>query len=91
MAMSTKDSIEDVPEAPHQPGQDFKFPKRSFGQKTVVHRSFQSSWFSRWPFLHYKESTDTVFCHVCLHFFKERTARLSTKADQSFVSFVINR
>ena len=77
MLMSTKDSIENVPEAPHQPGQDFKFPKRSFGQKTVVHL--------RWPFLHYKESTDTVFCHVCLRFFKERTARLSTKADQSFV------
>ena len=27
---------EDVPRAPHQPGPGFKFPKRSFGKKTVL-------------------------------------------------------
>ena len=55
----------DVPEKPHQP-KNFSFLKRSFGQKTVVYRSFQPNWFSKWPFLHYEESSDEVFCHTCL-------------------------
>ena len=51
---------------PHQ-SQLFNFPKRSFGSKKVVKRSFQPS---RWPFLHYDESSDAVFCHTCLMAFK---------------------
>ena len=44
----------------------FNFPKRTFERKKVVKRSFQPSCFTRWPFLHYDESTDAVFCHTCL-------------------------
>ena len=54
-----------VPDKPHQPA-SFNFPQRSFGQKKVVHRSFQPSWFNHWQFLHYDESRDVVFCHTCL-------------------------
>ena len=77
---------EDVPDAPHQPDAQFRFPKRSFGKKTLVHRSFQHSWFGKWPFLHYKETVDVVYCHTCLLMFKEKKAKSATKADQAFVS-----
>ena len=38
-----------LPEKPHQP-RHFKFPKREFGKKNPVERSFQSSWFDKWQF-----------------------------------------
>ena len=63
----------DVPGAPHQLGPGFKFPKRSFGKKAVVYRSFQHSWFTKSPFLHYKESSDVAYCHTCLLVFKEKS------------------
>lgn len=81
---------EDLPPTPNQPGPSFKFPKRSFGIKSVVHRSFQHSWFSKWPYLHYNEAADTVYCHTCLKMFKEKKNRTTTKADPAFVSFSIS-
>ena len=33
-------------DAPHQPS-NFCFPKRSFGKKSIVKRSFQPGWFKR--------------------------------------------
>lgn len=53
---------QDVPAEPHQP-LTFAFPKRSFGKKNAVLRSFQLDWFSKWPFLHYNEAKDAAFCH----------------------------
>ena len=63
-----------VPDKPHQPA-SFNFLQRSFGQKKVVHRSFQPSWFNHWQFLHYDESRDVVFL---LHLFK----RIQTEEDE---------
>ena len=36
----------------HKP-RTFPFSKRKFGKETVVKRSFQGSWFTKWPWLHY--------------------------------------
>ena len=74
----------DVPDKPHQPVA-FNFPKRSFGKKNSVQRSFQASWFSQWPFLHYDEANDAVFCHTCLLGFKLKRMRTNT-TDPAFVS-----
>ena len=91
MATSLATVCDDVPDSPHQPEPDFAFPKRSFGKKTVVKRSFQHSWFNKWPFLHYNESTDTVLCHTCLLMFKQKKSLTqSTKADQAFVSIKLH-
>ena len=87
--MATSSSLarsSEVPDSPHQPGNQFKFPKRSFGKKNVVQRSFQHSWFSKWQFLHYSEVNDTVVCHICLRMFKEKKDKTSSKADAAFVS-----
>ncbi len=84
--MASFDVMEDVPETPHQPSPSFIFPKRLFGKTNIVKRSFQHCWFEKWPFLHYKESSDVVFCHTCLRMFKEKKAKSATKADQAFVN-----
>ena len=42
----------ELPRVPHQP-KSFDFPKRSFGKKVIVKRSFQASWFDMWSWLHY--------------------------------------
>ena len=52
----------ELPSVPHQPN----FPKRSFGKKVIVQRSFQASWFDRWSWLHYIiESNDVALCLNC--------------------------
>ena len=50
----------DIPEKPHQP-RDFNFPKRFWGAEKVVMRSYQPTWFSQWPLLHYCEAQDVVY------------------------------
>ena len=57
---------------PHHPNKSFKFTKRSFGKTKVLERSFQPSWFGKWPFLHYDEFTDRVFCHTCMKVLKKK-------------------
>ena len=47
---------------------------------------FQHARFSKWPFLHYNEADDTVFCFSCRKMFKEKKNKTSTKADPAFVS-----
>ena len=76
-----------VAAGPDQP-QLFNFPKRSFESKKVEKRSFQPSCFTRWPFLHYDESTDAVFCRTCLMAFKLKRMKTSMRADPAFVSSV---
>ena len=44
----------------------FHFPKREFGKKSAVRRSFQTAWFDKWPWLHYREENDSVSCYTCL-------------------------
>ncbi len=82
-ASSDTESV-DIPAKPHQPT-TFRYPKRSFGKKKVVQCSFKASWFAKWPFLHYIESKDVVFCHTCLVGFKLKRMRTNS-ADPAFVS-----
>ena len=80
----------DVPDTPHQPDASFAFPKRAFGKTKVAERSFQSSWFRSWTWLHYCESKDSVVCHLCCRAMKEK--HITSKpgaADAAFVSFTI--
>ena len=81
-------NLPEIPDRPHQPGQGFKFPKRSFGKKNVILRSFQQSWFTQWPFLHYDESNDLAYCHTCVMGFKQKKMR-AAKADPAFVSALL--
>ena len=84
-AMATSVGEQDVSSKPHHPAAGFQFPTRSFGKTKVVHRSFQFTWFSQWPFLHYDEAKDVVYCHTCLMALKQERL-MSKNADPAFVS-----
>ena len=56
-------NLADVGDSPSQP-KDIDFPKRAFGQTKLVFRSFQSSWFAKWGWLHYDAASDIAFCHT---------------------------
>ena len=74
---------------PHHPEESFKFPKRSFGKTKIDELSFQPSWFVKWPFLHYDEVADRVFCHTCMKAFKEKKMKTTKKGDPSFVLCIL--
>ncbi|XP_056010850.1 uncharacterized protein LOC130046401 [Ostrea edulis] len=64
---------------------NFKFPKRSFGKKNPELRSFNSSWFKPYPWLHYDEAKDLAFCFTCMGAAKEGNIS-NSKAEGSFIS-----
>ena len=74
-----------VGEKPHQP-LSFEFPKRSFGQKTVVQRTFQPQWFSRWKWLHYVEDSDAAFCFTCVKAYSENKLFSVSSLQSTYIS-----
>ena len=70
---------------PHQP-RNFKFPQWNFGQKTVVKRSFQASWFNKWTWLHYVEDKDLALCFACYKAKAENKLNWASNADEAFIS-----
>ena len=68
---------------PNQP-KTFKFPQRSFSVKYPVKRSFQASWFANRTWLHYDETNDLAFCHVCLVAYKDGKLKSNT-IDKAFI------
>jgi len=81
-----KSSIPDLPEAPHHPSSEFLFPKRTFGKATPVKCAAQQQWFSSWPFLHYDQGQDVVFCHTCVTAVKLNKMKSSNNMSPAFVS-----
>lgn len=74
-----------LPSKAHQP-RKFNFPKRSFGKKTIVNRSFQSRWFEKWPWLHYIENDDAVICITCAQASAQKKLQWSSNLDLAFIS-----
>ena len=74
-------TLPEVGDNPHQP-RNFAFPKR---KKKPVMRSFRENWFQSWPWLHYQEEMDVVFCHVCVRALKEKKMKAHC-CDAAFVS-----
>ena len=70
---------------PNQP-RSFNFPKRTFGKSAIVHHSFNSKWFDRWPWLHYSETNDSVVCFTCFRAKMEKKLQWSSNADIAFIS-----
>ena len=82
---SIESSIRSLPAHPHQPT-TYQFPKREFGKKTLVKRSFQPSWYTKWPWLHYMEDQDAVLCFICAKASLEKKIHWSSNADSAFIS-----
>ena len=73
-----------IPERAHQPF--LKFPLRTFGKQQ---RAFCATWYSKYPWLHYKEADDSVLCFYCLVAEKgglsSSAAMRNNSADDTFV------
>ena len=74
----------DIPEKPHQP-LSLVFPKREFGKKQIVKRSFQATWFKQHQWLHYDEERDLAFCHTCIKAYREKKLTSAHNVDPSFI------
>ena len=70
--------VQDVPPEPYQP-QNHNFPRRQFGQNNVTNRFFQSSWFTKWKWIHYNAARDLAYCHVCITGIKSGKLRLPAR------------
>ena len=71
------------PGKPHQPRLT-SFPVVAFGSGSK-RRSFQANWFDKWPWLHWNDSLESIFCHVCIQ--ASRAGLIRTKiSDQAFIS-----
>ena len=57
------------------------FPLRTFGKQK---RSFCSSWYQRYPWLHYQEASDTVLCFH-RHVAEKRHLPLSLNKEDAFI------
>ena len=82
----SKKSLPILPDEPHHPTSRFVFPKRMFGHTKPVQCSAHCNWFQSWPFLHYDESQDVVFCHTCVKAFELDRMKTSKNAENAFVS-----
>ena len=83
-------SIPSLTDEPHHP-KSFAFPKRSFGMTKPVFCSAKSQWFDTWPFLHYDEGQDVMFCHTCVTAFKLGRIKSSINAATAFVSLYASK
>ena len=88
MSGSTCSSAIDLGSLPAEANQPrtFEFPKRSFGKKAVVNRTFQPSWFEKWPWLHYIENDDAVVCFTCARASLQKKLQWSANSDLAFIS-----
>lgn len=74
----------DVGPSPNQP-KNISFPKVSFGKAKPVLRAFNASWFDKWGWLHWDESSERAFCYTCVCAFKEKKLKCGT-ADTAFIT-----
>lgn len=83
---SSLEEHQSLGEHPNQPMLP-SFPRRLFGVKSPVFRSFQSSWYKRWPWIHYDPASDTAYCFTCLKAKKLGMLKAcASKGEDAFLS-----
>ena len=79
-----RDKIKDLPDTPcHPVGRHF--PSRTFGSAKKVNKSFQSSWWHRFSWIHCDNAQDLVFCFSCCKAAKEGNMRLTHSEEESLL------
>ena len=74
-----------IPDVPNQPA-SYQFPKRKFGQAKPVFRSVQPAWFVKWPWLHYDQVEDKMFCHTCALALKQGSTIPVARKKDAFIT-----
>lgn len=81
-----QDVLGTIGNKPNQPS-TYSFPKRSFGKKDPVSRSFQSSWFKKWPWIHYDQTNNLAFCFTCVNASKLGNVKIcASRRDNALLS-----
>jgi len=70
-------------EKPNQPPGNYQFPKTRFGNQS---RSVQCSWFNQYPWLHYSQSEDLLYCYICVNQFHKGNLKSTANVDQAFTT-----
>ena len=52
--------------------------------ESAVRRSFQTAWFDKWPWLHYREENDSMLCCTCLKAMVKKKLPWAANADAAF-------
>ena len=91
LAITIQWSVPPIGERPHQPI-SFHFPQREFGKKTVTNfgkRAFigQAKWFSKWPWLHYNEDSDSVYSFRCIKAYSQKKLLEVSDLEETYVYF----
>ena len=71
------------PNEPFQPA-NFNYPARTYGNDKRE-RYFQSSWFVKFPWLHYDAHIDKAFCFTCMNAIRKNMIS-STKSEDAFTA-----
>ena len=62
---------------------NFNFPRKRYGKQT---RSFQSKWFTEFPWLHYNEQNDSALCFICAQQHEKLNLRTARNKEYAFIS-----
>ncbi len=84
-SVSSSSELPDLGDRPNQPT-SFKFHKRKFGQKKPVFRCVQPAWFQKWPWLHYDQVEDRMFCYTCVQACKQGGVTIVGKKKDTFLT-----
>ena len=83
----------EVIQDPYQPRSKQLFPKRKFGQKNPVYRSFQPSWFDNdlWgKWLNWETRNNRAYCFMCRNVHALKQLTLSKSKETAFISTGFN-
>ena len=78
MAVANVASVYELGDRPNQ-SVSFNFLKRKFDQSKPVFGSVHLAWFHKWPWLHYDQVKDKMFCYTCVWAFKQGSVSLVPK------------
>ena len=77
--------LDNIGDKPNQLS-SFNFPKQKFDQAKPVFRSVQPAWFKKWPWLHYDQVEDKMFCHTCCQALKQVNIKLGERKKDTFLT-----
>ncbi|KAJ8318420.1 hypothetical protein KUTeg_003511 [Tegillarca granosa] len=80
LPQSTEWETPNIGDEPNQPKKEF--PTKTIGKRK---RSFVYNWFSTWPWLHYEENSDKVYCFLCVRAYQEHKLANLCK-ESAFIS-----
>ena len=74
--------FQNVGNSPHHPTRNYEFKKTKIGEQ---YRSCKIEWFDKFPWLHYDEVHDKLFCFYCIKCAEQNKSLSSSKGKDNFI------